>query len=266
MYKKSTFLIIIITLIISLACSIPGTITSTATPIVITATSAPLTDTPIHTEAPVITSTFTTTSSPTLDISETPTLTATLGIPMVTPSSVNVNCRFGPSLDYLATGALVVGEIVPITGKLANNSWWEIENKLDPGKKCWVAASATTTSGNLAPVPVKSAPDAFVINVSITAPESIDGVCGGPNATSFEVSITTNGPTTVKYHMAIYNDDGSLRNETPTETLNFAEADTKTLNPGGTYKTDCGSFYAIIYVTSPNNLEDRVNWTVSQPL
>ena len=104
---------------------------------------------------------------------------------MVTPSSVNVNCRFGPSLDYLATGALIVGETVPITGKLANNSWWEIDNKLDPGNKCWVAASATTTSGVLDPVPVKSAPDAFVIDVSITAPESIDGVCGGPNPTSF---------------------------------------------------------------------------------
>ena len=48
MYKKSTFLLILIVLIISLACNIPGTMTSTAIPILITATSAPVTDTPFR--------------------------------------------------------------------------------------------------------------------------------------------------------------------------------------------------------------------------
>ena len=266
MVKTPPVFIIVILTVISLACSFPTPAISTATPLTAnTDTPVILSNTPIHTQPPAFTATYNT-LSPTPYFTETPSLTPTSSIAMVTPSSVNVICRYGPSLDYLATGALVVEEIVPITGKLANNAWWEIDNKLNPGKKCWVAASATTTSGNLAPVPVKSAPDAYVISVSITAPEVIEGHCGGPNATSFEVSITTNGPASVDYHMAIYNDDDSLRNETSTGTLNFAAADTKTINPGGTYKTDCGYYYAIIYVTSPNNLSDKVAWSVVEPL
>jgi hypothetical protein len=185
---------------------------------------------------------------------------------MITPNTTtNVNCRFGPSMDYLTTGALIVGESVPILGKLADQSWWQIDSNFNPGQKCWVSAAVTTVSGNIALVPVRSAPAAQVIEVSITAPDTIHGHCGGPNATSFEVSITTNGPTDVDYHLSIYNGDGTLRDETSTETRTFASADTQTFDPGGVYKTDCGDFYAKVIVTSPNNISDRVDWTVVEP-
>ena len=263
-------LLLFLLAISSLACRIPTAAVSTATPPVASTTPVSFTETPVNTDAPVNTdtpvSTPTFTLSPSPDYTETPTQTATLGTAMVTPISENVNCRFGPSADYLATGALVVGEIVPITGKLADNSWWEIDNRLNTGKSCWVSAAVTTTSGDLAQVPVKSAPPARVINVSISVPETtIHGHCGGPNATGFEVSITTNGPASVEYHLEIYNGDDSLRNKTATETLSFSSADTQTFNPGGAYKTDCGDFYAIVFVTSPNNMSSRVDWSVVEP-
>ena len=267
---KKFFILIFLLGISSLACRIPTTAVNTATPLVITNSPVNFTETPVNTDIPVNTNTpvFTPafTLSLTPDYSETPTQTATLGIAMVTPTSENVNCRFGPSADYLATGALVAGEIVPITGKLADQTWWEINNRLNPGKPCWVSAAFTTTSGNLAQVPVKSAPPARVINVSITVPETtIHGHCGGPNPTGFEVSITTNGPASVDYHLAIYNGDDSLRNETNTETLSFTSADTQTFDPGGAYKTDCGDFYAIVFVSSPNSMSSRVDWSVVEP-
>lgn len=217
------------------------------------------TDTPeAATEAPAA-PTDTATPSPTA------TDTATPSVAMVTPTSENTNCRYGPGTDWLSVGGLQVGQNVPILGKLSDQSWWQIDNPQAPGMKCWVSAAVTTTSGDVSTVPVVSIPIALVTNVLITTPSVVHGYCGGPNPTSFSLTITTNGPVTVVYHLEIYNEDGSLRNKTDNTSLDFSKADTKTFDPGGAYSTDCGNYKIKAVVTSPNNMTSEASWSVVSP-
>lgn len=195
------------------------------------------------------------------------TLIPTLTAPMVTPTSEDVNCRFGPGIEYLAIGSLRMGEIVPILGTISDHSWWQISDPRNIGVLCWVKASLTTASGNLALVPELAKPTGLVTDlaVSVVGGPTIHGYCGGPNAVNFSVSVTTNGPATVKYHLEIFNGDGTLRNTTADATLNFAAFGTQTFDPGGAYKTDCGDFYVKVIVTAPNNKTAQYNWSVVSP-
>jgi uncharacterized protein YraI len=193
-------------------------------------------------------------------------ITATLGAPVVSATSVNANCRYGPGTNYSAVGALMVGPAVPILGTIPDQSWWQIDNPWSPGTKCWVASSVTTATGNLSAVPIVPAPTGLVTSVSVSTPSVVHGTCGGPNPTNFKVSVTTNGPATVIYHLEIYNGDGTLRNKTNDTTLTFAGADTQTFDPGGAYNTDCGAnFKIMVLVTSPNKKTAQATWSVVSP-
>lgn len=214
---------------------------------------------------------FIPTDTPTLVPSFTPTptntLIPTLSDPMVTPTSEDVNCRFGPGTEYLAIGSLRMGEIVPIRGTISDRSWWQIEDPRNIGVLCWVKAALTTASGNLALVPVLDKPTGLVTDlaVSVVGGPTIHGYCGGPNAVTFSVSITTNGPAVVKYHLEIFDGDGTLRNATADATHNFTAFGTQTFDPGGAYKTDCGNFYVKVIVTAPNSKTAQYNWSVVYP-
>jgi uncharacterized protein YraI len=216
-----------------------------------------------NTPAPVPTDTLTLTPSPSL----TPTITATAtpSAAMITANTVNANCRFGPGTDFLSVGALMVGQTVPILGTISDRTWWQITNPWSASTQCWVASSVTTTSGDLSKVPVLAIPTGLVTSVSVSTPAVVHGTCGGPNPTSFKVSITTNGPAKVIYHLEIYNSDGSLRNKTDDTTRTFASADTQTFDPGGAYKTDCGKYTIKVLVTSPNSKSGQANWSVVSP-
>lgn len=198
---------------------------------------------------------------------DTPTPAPGAAAAMVSPAGEEpVNCRFGPSLSYITSGALAVGSSVPITGRTADSSWWQIDNPTHPGTFCWVSAAVTNTSGDLSAVPVRPAPAAFVSALSVSTPAVVHGYCGGPNPTTFEVSITTNGPANVTYHVEIYNGDGTWRNSTPDALVSFASASTQVLDPGGAYTTDCGEFYIIAVVTSPNAMTSaQAHWQVVEP-
>jgi uncharacterized protein YraI len=202
----------------------------------------------------------------------TPTATATLAVtatlsgPMLTANTVNANCRFGPGTDFSSVGVLMVGQTVPILGTISDQSWWQIANPGSPSTQCWVANSVTSTSGDLSKVPVLPIPTGLVASVSVSTPAVVHGTCGGPNPTNFSVSITTNGPATVIYHLEIYNGDGSLRNKTSDTSLMFASASTQTFDPGGAYNTDCGTNFKIkVLVTSPNGKSGQATWSVVSP-
>jgi uncharacterized protein YraI len=200
----------------------------------------------------------------------TPTLTATstvLSAAMVTPTSEDLNCRFGPGTTFASTGALRMGNTVPILGTIDGRGWWQIDNPLAIGTKCWVSASLSTATGNLGDIPVLPIPSGLVTAATITVlgGPTIHGYCGGPNAVSFSVSITTNGPATVIYRIDIYNGDGSFRNSPGDATLTFLSASTQTFDPGGAYKTDCGNFVIKLIVSSPNSMTNEANWTVVSP-
>jgi hypothetical protein len=202
------------------------------------------------------------TDTPTLEI---PTPTPTPSTAMLTPGSAPANCRFGPGTAFLSIGALQVGQTVPILGTIADQTWWQIENPNAVGTNCWVSNAVVVTSGDLSVVPVLPIPTGLVTEVVITTPQVVHGTCGGPNPTSFMLSITTNGPATVIYHLEIYNADGSLRNQTSDTTLKFSSASTKTFDPGGAYKTDCGNYKIKAVVTSPNSLSGEATWSVVSP-
>ncbi len=219
----------------------------------------------VNTQALLLTDTLTPTASLTPTLTPTITATATLSAAMVTADSVNANCRFGPGTGFLSVGALMVGKTVPILGTISDQSWWQITNPWSPGTKCWVASSVTTSSGDLSKVPIVEIPTGLVTNISIATPSVVHGSCGGPNATSFSVSITTNGPATVIYHVEFYNGDGTLRDKTADASLTFAFADTQTFDPGGAYKTDCGKYTIKVLVTSPNSKTGQASWSVVTP-
>lgn len=205
------------------------------------------------------------TPTPTPLVSPTPVFTPTSATPMVTPEEVDINCRFGPDTTFLTTGSLRIGEIVPIRGTIADRSWWQIEDPRNLGSFCWAKADLTTTSGDLSLVPILAVPIGLVTNLTITTSAVVHGYCGGPNATSFSVSITTNGPAVVTYHLEIYNGDGTLRNTTADATRTFLAFGTQTFDPGGAYSTDCGNYYIKVIVTVPNNLSAQANWSVVSP-
>jgi hypothetical protein len=180
---------------------------------------------------------------------------------LITPESKDVNCRFGPNTAFLSVGELNVGVTVPITGTIADHSWWQIDNPIAHGTPCWVAGDVITTSGDLSLVPVVPIPTGLVITVGVTTTAVIHGTCGGPNPTSFQVSITTNGPALVTYHVEIYGEKGIL-SKGDDETRTFSSASTQTFDPGGSYHTDCGNFWIMAIVTAPNNMSAEAGWSV----
>jgi len=207
------------------------------------------------------------TETPAPESTATATATTTPSAPMVSANSENVNCRYGPGGEWLAVGALNAGVTVPIIGTNTARDWWAIDNPRTPGTTCWVSAAVTLTSGDTAGVPLLPMPVATVTGLSVdVAPGTIvHGTCGGPNPVNFAVTMTTDGPATVTYHLEIYNGDNSLRNKTDDANISFASASTQTFDPGGAYKTDCGDFYVKVFVTSPNSIAAQVNWSVVSP-
>jgi hypothetical protein len=90
-------------------------------------------------------------------VTPTVTVTPTLGPPMVSVS-VDTNCRFGPGEVYEYQGALLVGEQATITGKLADESFWHIENPDAPPPFCWIWAAYAQVVGDTSGVPILTPP------------------------------------------------------------------------------------------------------------
>jgi len=66
--------------------------------------------------------------------------------------NVGLNFREGPSTDNEIIRVLTSGTLAPITGRLGDNSWWELNVN---GTTGWVAAEFTTPYGNCANVPIR---------------------------------------------------------------------------------------------------------------
>ena len=89
------------------------------------------------------------------------------GVPDQTPGSssgaceVNfaggVNVRTGPSMFHTIRGIAAPGSTLPVTGRTADTSWWQVTFDGAPG---WVAAGLATvqTAGDCSAIPVVSAP------------------------------------------------------------------------------------------------------------
>jgi len=119
--------------------------------------------------------------SPTFTPAAPPTPSATLAAPTPTPAvptaqpsatpggnlaavtvDVNLNVRAGPGIDYPRVGSLAPGSTVPIVGRNADSSWWQIAFEDVPEGKGWISAQYGTArnTGNVPIVEVSPVPTA----------------------------------------------------------------------------------------------------------
>ena len=90
------------------------------------------------------------TLTPLLDITVTP------GTPVPGPEAMareDANCRQGPSTQFNVATHLTQGQIVPITGRLAQGGWWQVR-PADLQIPCWIAERVVEPYGDLNLVPV----------------------------------------------------------------------------------------------------------------
>jgi hypothetical protein len=184
-------------------------------------------------------------------------------VPTITTLDKPVNCRLGPSTAWFNSSALNLGQSAQIVGKNFDASWWLIQDPLNPGRNCWVAASVTSASGNLAGLQVVQTAAASVTNVKLSLdPKLIDLVLlciGVIPAVKFKGTIETNGPTTVKWYFETQ--QGGAQ---PVKTTEFDAFGAKEV--GGEYTHVLpvlpGDYWVRLVVTSPNSLFAEAKYTI----
>jgi hypothetical protein len=231
----------------TLGCNLPSNAVPTTTPTSIFPTQ---TATPLFTATPTLTLT--------------PTVEPTPAIPIAWPSDKGVNCRLGPSTDWVTIGALLVGETATIQGKNGDASWWYVVTKGNPGTPCWVAASVTITAGNLANLPIINPPVASVTDVKLTLDPkdiSLPGCIGPVQPIKFEGTISVNGPVKVKWYFETQQDGAES-----TDTLNFNFADSKKVE-SSSFSPDPveGTFWVRLVVVEPNNKVAEAKYKIECP-
>src|SRR5262249_33942335 len=158
-----------------------------------------------------------------------PTSTSTPTIPVASPKTVAVNCRFGPGIGWLATSALNVGQSAQILGKNADGSWWFIVDPFSSGNNCWVSVSVTNAAGNLAVIPVVQTPKASVTKVTVKVNPntvSVPGCVGPISPSKITGTIEVNGPTQVKWYFETQQGGAMSTNTTNFDTFGTQDVST----------------------------------------
>ena len=250
---KSRSLLSSLALVLALlACNLPSNL-PTETP-----TASAITPSPTL-------SLSTATATQTLPPSNTPppTTTSTPTVPVAFPKEVAVNCRLGPGIGWVVLSGLSVGTSSQITGKSGDGSWWQIVDPLSSGRRCWVSTSVTNTAGNVAGIPVAEAPKATVTNVTVDVdPESLSVAgCLGP-ILPLEITgtIETNGPTNVQWRFETQQ-DGAMS----AQTTNFEAFGEETVSVDYTPTLLAGTYWVRLIVTSPNEIQAEVKYTIVCP-
>jgi hypothetical protein len=181
---------------------------------------------------------------------------------MVTPVDEPVNCRFGPGTEYAAIGFLLVGENAQVFGKTSSAEWWQVQNPDDvAGKRCWVAASVTSGSGNFSGVGVVAAPATFVTAVTLALdPEviSLDDCTDPFEPIQIKALIDVNGPAVVKWHFETQ--QGGTVPEQTLEATEFGSQDVSDeFMPSPVKK---GTYWIRLIVTSPNEITKEVKYEI----
>lgn len=197
------------------------------------------------------------------------TLTACLpgivSLPYLTPKSDQAECRSGPGTVYSPVAALGMGKKAHILATISGHSWWEIGDPLASQTRCWVPDGLVSITGDPSGVPVVAIPSGAVTALAISGPAVIPTDCSNEetNPVSFKISITTNGPATVTYHLEVNAKNKTfLLMHSDNATLAFASASTQIVNPAGTFLTDCGNFIVKLIVTKPNPMTAQTGWSV----
>jgi hypothetical protein len=253
--KLRTILSILLLTAILPACNLPITLgAKSAQPSATPVPPARATDTPVP---PTATLTPLPSNTPTITPTPTP------AVPMISATSVSVNCRFGPGTNYITEGAFNPGLSVPILGKNSGGGWWQIQNPSDARYQCWVGDSVTTVTGDTTSVPVAAAPQPFVTGVSANKPPRMSvPLCTGPiPAIILTGSITVNGPVKVTFHFETQQGGAN----TP-QTVNFTTFGPHPVTDSSyTPPITPGDYWLKLVVTSPNSMLAQSTYSIGCP-
>lgn len=237
-----------------LACNLPSNTPITETP-TLSILLSPTATLSLPTAAPSFTPPPTNTAPPL------PTNTPTS--PVVSPNGVNVNCRLGPGTAWVPLSALVVGQSAQVTGRSADGTWWLVNDPLNPGRGCWVAASVVVTGGNLSGIGVVQSPTASVTNVTLnTDPRviSVPGCTGTVPPVRINGTIETNGPTEVRFRFETQQ-GGAM----PNQTAVFETHGEEDFSVDYTPPAAAGTYWVRLVVLSPNSLQAEGSYRIDCP-
>jgi len=108
--------------------------------------------------------------------------------------NAGLNFRTGPSTDYDKILTLSYGEVLPIIGRIGDNSWWQL---LRFGTSGWVSAAYVTTYGNCTGVPITLVPPTPTSNVPTITPVHVDLPMAVPAPTDIPTAIAPSLPNLV---------------------------------------------------------------------
>ncbi len=102
--------------------------------------------------------------------------------------NTGLNFRTGPSTDYDIITVLSTGSLLPIIGRVGDNSWWKLRDGFTEG---WVSSQYTTEYGICTSVPVVAPPASPTPDEPTSAPLPTETPI--PTATSEPTATTTPG-------------------------------------------------------------------------
>ena len=106
--------------------------------------------------------------------------------PVATISSTVANVRSGPGTSYPLLGQAKKGQQLPITGRNAASSWWQVDFKGKPG---WIAASLAQAGPGAAQVKVVAAPPLPRVSAAKSVPTAAP-TPAGPALPPYQEAVT----------------------------------------------------------------------------
>ena len=192
----------------------------------------------------------------------TPTSVPPTPTPVEIPVQVNTelaNCRFGPGTVYQTMNEIRGGRLLNAVGRDMTSTWWQVEDPINPGGYCWVAAEVTTLQGEAEQLPIIGAPLVTITKAELRVePNRIVVNCNEfPQTVFFEAAVTANGPTLLTWQW-----EASTGVVSDVGTLIFEESGTQMINEF--YRINAPNEYWVkLKILTPNQFEEQVTFPVS---
>lgn len=129
------------------------------------------------------------------------------GLPNINPNdptcralvNTGLNFRAGPGTTFDVIRTLRAGEVLPITGRLPDNSWWQLRSGVTTG---WVSASFVTVYGICTGIPVVAPPATATPIVPTATPTTV------PTSTPTPTPVPSATPTPRLPNLTVTNISG----------------------------------------------------------
>ncbi|GAB4496209.1 MAG: hypothetical protein OHK003_00540 [Anaerolineales bacterium] len=186
--------------------------------------------------------------------------------PTPTPVKVSVqvaaelaNCRFGPGTVYMTMNEIRSGRLLTAVGRNDTSTWWMVEDPINPGGVCWVAAEVTEARGDVSQLAIAPAPFVSITKVNLRVePNRILVKCSDfPQTVFFEAAITANGPTLLTWQW-----EASTGVTSDVGTLIYEQSGTQVINEF--YRINAPNEYWVkLKILTPNEVVEQVTFPVS---